>query len=121
MGQIWPNLASEATKSGHDFAPSIWPPFVLGHCFFGSSEDLVTVKHRAPQSHSGFCPYRTDSVVRPFTLVICWPGFRDEGKIHLKSLALRQARIVAIGVGMASAERRGPHPDARVHGSDSEG
>src|ERR1035437_4847277 len=45
IGQIWPQ---GRTKSGQDFDPSIWPPFLLAQWgFFGSSQNLVVLKHRA--------------------------------------------------------------------------
>jgi hypothetical protein len=44
IDQIWPQ---GRTKSGQDFDPSIWPPFLLTRCLLGGSQNLVIVEHRA--------------------------------------------------------------------------
>jgi len=41
----------------------------------------------------------------PFTLVMCWPGLRDEGKIHLESPAVRWARIARLSLVKSRVRR----------------
>jgi len=67
MGQICPNLASEADKKRTRFCSVSLASFRARSPAFSAALKISSrMKHRATQYHSGFCPCRTDSVVRPF-------------------------------------------------------
>ncbi len=68
-------------------------------------EGMPEVVEYKRECNSGFQGHCTDSVMRTVNLVMCCPGFRDDGKIHLELPFIRRARISRLSLVRSNVHR----------------